>query len=281
MADENVAARCGFPDIYLRRTKNMKISFLTGAALAAGLLCLSAPGQAQRPSPPPVPKTPKVESPIDLTGYWVSIVNEDWRWRMMTPPKGDYASVPLNPAGKAKADTWDVSQDGSCKAFGAGNLLRMPTRLHISWAADDVLKIESDAGQQTRLLYFKSAKMPAAGAKTLQGRSLALWEHTMAPSGGMGFALGLPNGESPPGGDLKVTTTDLAAGWLRRNGVPYSDNAQVTEFFDRFPTPDGNEWFVVTTRVEDPMYLLAPFVTSSHFRREPDGSKWHPAACTN
>jgi hypothetical protein len=264
----------------MRSKKTMKISFSKSSALAAGLLCLCSAVMAQPPpAPPQPPKSPKVESPIDLTGYWVSIVNEDWRWRMMTPPKGDYASVPLNPAGKAKADTWDVSQDGSCKAFGAANLMRMPTRLHITWASDDVLKIESDAGEQTRTLYFNSSKMPPAGTKTLQGRSLAQWEHTMNPSGGMGFALGLPGGGSPPGGDLKVTTTDLAAGWLRRNGVPYSADTKVTEFFDRFPTPDGNEWFVVTTQVDDPMYLRAPFVTSSHFRREPDGAKWRPSPC--
>jgi hypothetical protein len=61
--------------------------------------------------------------------------------------------------------------------------------------------------------------------------------------------------------------------------VPYSEDATVTEFFDRFPTPDGNEWFVVTTQVEDPVYVRAPFITSSHFRREPDGAKWHPAPC--
>jgi hypothetical protein len=83
------------------------------------------------------------------------------------------------------------------------------------------------------------------------------------------------------GGDLKVVTTDLSPGWLRRNGVPYSEHAQVTEYYDRFPTPDGNEWFVVTTVVHDPTYLrgVGDFVTSSHFRREPDGSKWHPKPC--
>jgi hypothetical protein len=254
----------------------MKISVMTSAAVVAGLFLLSSTSWAQQP-PARVPPTPQQDSPIDLTGYWVSIVNEDWRWRMVTPPKGDYASVPLNAAGKAKADTWDVSQDGSCKAFGAAGLMRMPTRLHITWTSPTVMKIESDAGQQVRTLYFGASQLPKAGAKSPQGRSLAEWEHSMPISGGMGF----PARRQPPpaGGDLKVFTTDLSAGWLRRNGVPYSENATVTEFFDRFPTPDGNEWFVVTTQVDDPLYLRAPFITSSHFRREPDGSKWHPAPC--
>jgi hypothetical protein len=232
-----------------------------------------APGKPANTAPP----TPQQDAPIDLTGWWVSIVNEDWRWRMLTPPKGDYASVPLNAAGKAKADSWDPAQDGSCKAVGAGGLLRMPTRLHVTWAAPDVLRIESDTGLQVRTLHFDAAKSAASGgARTLQGRSLALWEHSMPVSGGMGFPLG---GPQRTGGDLKVVTTDLAEGWLRRNGVAYSDKAIVTEFFDRFPTPDGNEWFVVTTQVDDPAYLKTPFVTSSHFRREADGSRWHPRPC--
>jgi hypothetical protein len=154
----------------------------------------------------------------------------------------------------------------------------MPTRLHITWAADDILKIETDGGEQLRTLYFNKGKMPAAGAKTLQGRSLAVWEHSLPfGDGGLGGAPG--NVKPQPGGSLEVTTSDFVPGWLRRNGVPYSENATLTEYFDRFPTPDGNEWFVVTTIVEDPMYLRTPFVTSSHFRREPDGSKWHPMPC--
>lgn len=247
-------------------------------AAATALLLVSTANFAQQPAAAgkPAPPTPQQDSVIDLTGYWVSIVNEDWRWRMVTPPKGDYASVPLNPAGKAQADTWDVSEDGSCKAFGAGGLLRMPTRLHITWGSPSVMKIESDAGEQLRSLYFNASQLPVAGAHSLQGRSLAEWEHNKPRSNGMGFVV---RGPPPPGGDLKVVTTHLSAGWLRRNGVPYSESAIVTEYFDRFPTPDGNEWFVVTTQVDDPLYLRAPFITSSHFRREPDGSKWHPKPC--
>jgi hypothetical protein len=257
----------------------MKVSLIASTLLVAVLLSSGSQSWAQRPpgasAPPP---TPQADSPIDLTGYWVSIVNEDWRWRMITPPKGDYASVPLNEEGKRVADTWDVSQDGSCKAFGAGGIMRLPTRVHVTWAGDHALKLETDAGAQTRMFYFNAADLPAAGTPTLQGRSLAVWEHTLPPETGMG---GPDMRVREKGGDLKVVTTDLSPGWLRRNGVPYSEHAQVTEYYDRFPTPDGNEWFVVTTVVHDPMYLrgIGDFVTSSHFRREPDGSKWHPKPC--
>lgn len=83
----------------------------------------------------------------------------------------------------------------------------------------------------------------------------------------------------PRGGDLKVITTQLSGGWLRRNGVPYSDSTTVTEFYDRFGLPAGDEWLVVTTVVSDPKYLTQEFVTSTHFRREPNAAKWDPTPC--
>jgi hypothetical protein len=223
-------------------------------------------GAAQGPPP-----TPRASAAIDLTGYWVSVVNEDWRWRMVTPPKGDYASVPMNDQARKVADTWDVSKDGSCQAYGVGGLMRQPMRVNITWEGENVLKIETDAGQQTRRLLFD--RNAPTGAKTLQGRSIAEWER---PQGG-----GRGGGTPPPGGNLKVTTTNHTGGWLRKNGVPYSENAVITEYFDRFAAPNGDEWFSVTTIVEDPMYLNQPFVTSSHFKKEPDGSKMAPAPCRN
>ena len=108
--------------------------------------------------PPQPPQTPRAAAPIDLTGYWVSVVTEDWRWRMLTPPKGDYASVPLTVEGRKVADTWDpdkATSDG-CKAYGAPAVMRMPGRLNIAWENDTTLKIETDAGRQTRRLRFES-----------------------------------------------------------------------------------------------------------------------------
>lgn len=100
----------------------------------------------------------------------------------------------------------------------------------------------------------------------------------MNPPGAMGFNFG-PPGPPPPGGSLKVTTTSLEGGWLRRNGVPYSADATVTEYYDRFPSPNGDEWLSVTTIVTDPQFLFEPFVTSSHFKREANDAKWDPTPC--
>ncbi len=114
----------------------------------------------------PAAKTPKEAAPIDLTGYWVSIVSEDWRFRMVTPPKGDYPNFLLNPAGAKLANEWDPAKDEAgkdhCKAYGAPNIMRVPGRFHITWADDRTLKIETDAGQQTRLLRFGA---PGANAR--------------------------------------------------------------------------------------------------------------------
>jgi hypothetical protein len=245
--------------------------FVAAAALAIAVASIGhqvsaqapAGGRGQGPAP-----SPWAAAPIDLTGYWVSVVNEDWRWRMVTPPKGDYASVPMTDEARKVADTWDVSKDGQCEAYGAAGLMRMPTRVHITWEGDNVLKIETDAGQQTRRLMFDRNAAPAAG-RTLQGRSIAEWERPA----------GQGRGQQGPGGNLKVVTNNLRAGWLRKNGVPYSENATVTEYYDRFAAPNGDQWFTVTTIVDDPMYLQQPFVTSSHFKKEPDGAKWSPTPC--
>lgn len=225
-------------------------------------------------------RTAREGAAIDLTGYWVAIVNEDWRWRMVTPPKGDYASVNIvmNEAARKVADAWDPATDGSCKAYGAAALMRMPTRLHITWEDDNTLRIDTDAGQQTRRLLFDWSQPPAA-ERSLQGHSLAEWERPLPPPpGNNGAGLNAVAAERP-GGSLRVVTTNLEPGWLRRNGVPYSENTVVTEYFDRFAVPDGGEWLVVTTIVEDPTYLTVPYITSSHFRREASGAGWRPQPC--
>src|SRR5690606_19155033 len=102
--------------------------------------------------------TPREAAPYDLTGYWVSVVTEDWRWRMMTPPSGDYASIPITAAGRQVADAWnleaDASQGNECRPFGAGGIMRVPGRLHIHWEDDDTLRIDTDAGSQTRMFHF-------------------------------------------------------------------------------------------------------------------------------
>lgn len=230
----------------------------------------------------------RVEAPIDLTGTWVSLVTEDWAYRMLTPAIGDTMSVPVNEAGKAVTNNWDLEADNAaglqCKAFGAARIMRVPTRLQISWQDDYTLRIDTDAGMQTRLLNFSSTgrrplismMLEAANLeRSWQGYSVADWENILINRGSNGS----PDDEPPPVGTLKAITTQMQPGYLRPNGIPYSEDAILTEYFNRFTAPTGEEWFVVTTIVDDPMYLFQPYVTTSHFRRETDNSKWAPYPC--
>jgi hypothetical protein len=233
---------------------------------------LSAQGRGGPTGPPP---TGKAAAPEDLTGYWVSLVTEDWRYRMVTPPKGDYASVPLNPEGRRVADTWDPAKDEAagleCKSYGAAALMRVPTRVHITWADDNTLKAETDAGTQTRQFHFGQTQ-PPSGEAGWQGFSAANWEFAGGGRGG--------RGGPPRGGSLKVVTTHLRPGYLRKNGVPYSGNTVLTEYYTRTDESDGTSYLIITTMVDDPQYLQQTFVTSTHFKKEPDGAKWHPSPCT-
>jgi hypothetical protein len=219
----------------------------------------------------------KPAAPVDITGYWVSLVTEDWRWRMVTPAKGDYPSIPLNNAGKRVADAWDPAKDEAageqCKSYGAGNIIRQPGRLHITWEDDNTLHVDFDAGTQTRLFHFGDWR-PQGGAPTWQGDSVAQWEFAGGGRRGRG-----PENQ-PRGGDLKVVTTHMRPGYLQKNGVPYSGNAVVTEYFHRADEPNGDSLLVVTTMVEDPQYLTGQFVRSTHFKRLPDATGWDPQPCT-
>jgi hypothetical protein len=214
-------------------------------------------------------KAQKANAPIDLTGYWVSIVTEDWRYRMMTPAKGDYPSIPLNAEGRRVADAWDPAKDEAagdqCKGYGAGAIMRMPGRLHITWQDDKTLKVETDAGTQTRLLHFGDFAHPADS--TWQGESQARWE----------FAGGRAAGKA---GDLEVITTRTKPGYLQKNGVPYGANATITEHFDLTKEDDGTSWLIVTTLVDDPQYLQRRFQRSTHFRKQADATGWDPSPCT-
>jgi hypothetical protein len=250
------------------------VMLVAGGSIVGPIVAVQAQGGQGRGAAPPA--NGQAQAPIDLTGYWVSIVTEDWRWRMVTPAKGDTASVPLNPEGTKVANSWDPATDGSCLAYGAAGLMRIPMRLHITWENDQTLKIETDAGQQTRrLLFDRSQQAPAQ--RSLQGFSIAEWE--LAGGGGRGGGGRGGAAQGPRFGNLKVTTSMLSGGWLRKNGVPYSENAGLTEYFDRFPAPNGDEWLVVTTIVSDPKYLTQDFVTSTHYKKEPNATKWAPAPC--
>jgi hypothetical protein len=148
--------------------------FPTAIAVAVfGLLSVGTQGQAPPSAPRPAP-TFRELAPIDITGYWVSVVTEDWRYRMVMPLTGDFGSVPLNGDGRKMAASWKPEQAGGCAAFGVGSGMRAPGRLHITWENDSTLRIDTEAGAQTRRLYLGAP--PASGAPTWQGVSAATWD---------------------------------------------------------------------------------------------------------
>ena len=241
------------------------------AIVAATLLTLSsfavlprADGQGRGPAGAgtTAPATAKAAAPMEMTGYWVAYVTEDWRFRMVTPRKGDYQAVPMTEQARKVADAWDPAADeasgNQCKAYGAAAIMRVPARFHILWQDDNTLRVDSDSGMQTRLFHF-NAPPASPGERTWQGYSTAQWQRPAS---------------------LKAATTNLRSGYLRKNGVPYSENAAVTEYFDIAPLPSGGQVLLVTTIVDDPQYLQQPFTVSSQFLKEADGSKWDPTPCT-
>ncbi|MEQ1885626.1 MAG: hypothetical protein ABL967_11235 [Bryobacteraceae bacterium] len=258
--------------------KKIAIAF----SLAAIAALPNAYAQGGRGGPPGPPPTPKAAAKFDITGYWVSLVTEDWRYRQFTPPKGDFTSVPLNPAGKKVMEAWDAAKDeaagDACKAYGAAGLMRIPTRLHITWQDDNTLKLETDAGKQTRTFHFGG---PEGAGGDLQGYSRATWDYPVSLIntffGGLDFGFTLP---PPPGGSLKVSTSKLKGGYLRKNGVPSSARTTMTEYFDRLEVPGGDTYLLVTTEVTDPEYLTQLFWTSTHFKKENDASGWSPTPCS-
>ncbi|HLK51432.1 MAG TPA: hypothetical protein VKT49_25000 [Bryobacteraceae bacterium] len=249
-----------------RATRLLGLTIFSLALLAADL---SAQGFANRgPQPPQPPRTARQAAPNDLTGYWVSVVTEDWKYRMVNANKGDYAGLPLTDAARRAADSWDPATDPDpvedCRNYGAPNIMRQPGRIHITWQDDQTLKLETDAGSQTRVFSFESSQRAGGG---WQGVSRAAWDS-------------VPGGRGPVlTGSLKVVTTQIKPGFIRSDGVPYSANATLTEYLDRVDFPDGNTYLVVTSTLDDPAYLSAPYMTAVHFRKEADGSGWKPAAC--
>jgi hypothetical protein len=177
--------------------------------------------------------------------------------------------VPINIEGRKKADTWDpradVAAGEQCRAYGAPGLMRLPLRLRIGWRDDNTLGVETDAGEQTRLIHFGAWR--SSGKPSLQGDSLAEWT----------FANGAKTGAM---GSLKVVTRNLRAGYLRKNGVPYSEKAVLTEYWDVERMPDGTPLLIVTLVVHDPTYLQKDWLAPVHFKREADASKWDPQPCS-
>jgi len=251
----------------LRSTRAVLLSLASAAAIVSA--------GPQPPPGPPDARTPRERAPIDITGQWVAVVNEDWRWRMVTPPVGDTASLPVNERGRAVAAAWDLERDRAegalCKAFAGPGLMRQPTRIRIEWEDDDTLRLEFDAGRQVRRFEF----MPQPPAeRSLQGYSEAQWFRQTQSRGVFGQRT------PPEGGSLVVRTAQLTGGYLRPNGVPFSERATVKEFFSTCPLPgDAGAWLIVTTALADPEYLTTELVLSAQFKKEASRAAWNPLPC--
>jgi hypothetical protein len=240
----------------------MRVLSLSALVILSSFATLPRAAGQGRGGPPTAGSTAKASAPVDMTGYWVAYVSEDWRFRMVTPRKGDYQAVPMTEEARKIANAWDPAADqaagNECRAYGAPAIMRVPARFHITWQDENTLRVDSDSGMQTRLLHFAPASGPP-GERTWQGYSTAQWQRPAS---------------------LKVATTNLRSGYLRKNGVPYSENAALTEYFDVAPLPGGGQVLIVTAIVDDPQYLAQPFTVSSQFLKEADGSKWDPTPCT-
>ena len=240
-------------------------------ALAAAPLGAQRGGGARGQAPP----TPKADAAIDITGTWTAVITEDWALRMVTPHKGDYTRVPMTPAARQIADAWDPAKveaaGDQCRGYGAAGVMRLPGRLRISWQDDQTLKMELEAGNQTRLFRFNlpdrkgpGLSQPGLPETTWQGESHAEWQYTVNP---------------PRTGELKVVTNRLRPGYLRKNGVPYSANTSMTEYYHRMTAPNGDIWLTVVAEITDPDNLREPFVQSTHFKKLPANATFKPESC--
>src|SRR5262245_54695311 len=256
------------------RRLTASLPWRVAALLIAVPLCLFAQGgRGAPPAGAPVsPQNAKTAAPVDLTGYWVSIVTEDWIERMSpdSPPSGTGGARGLGGLRGQPVAPPDPTE--RCRVYAAGGSLRVPGRLHITWADDNTLKIEMDAGTQTRLFHFNGAPLPTE--KTLQGYSVATWELNAPGRGGRGGPPA-PTADARPWGSLNATTTNMKGGYLLSSRSTYSDKAVLTEYFTKH-SDFGVDYFTVTAMVQDGALTR---VTSSTFKKEANGAKFKPSGC--
>lgn len=251
-----------------------RLSVSSLAVLAALLFAVPAGVYAQQAAGgrgQPAAQSARATVATDLTGTWVSVITEEWKYRMVTPRKGDFrgGGIHVTPEGVRVANTWDPAKDEAageqCKGYGAVGVTRLPGKVRISWQDDNTLKVEFEAGNQVRLFHFGAAQPPAA--PTWQGHSVAQWERAVAAPG-------------QRAGNLKVTTTNLRPQYARKNGLPVSGNGKLTEYFEVLRAPNGDQWLSLIGEFEEPQYYLEPYHYSWQFKKVPDNSAWNPEPCS-
>ena len=196
-------------------------------------------------------------APHDLSGYWEPLITEDFKLRTQGVKKGEYNGIELNDAARAIADQFkpDAGADellfDKCGPHGAPRIMFTDTRLRIT-TGNAVVSMELEAEGQTRRFYLDKREW--------QGGELQWQGHSNA----------YPDGKSL----LTVITRHMRPGLLRSNGIPYSEDAVLTEHYARH-----GEYLTVIQALEDPEYLKSPFITSTSFRKIPDPNDWRMGSC--
>ncbi len=198
----------------------------------------------------------------ELSGQWNQKVFEDRPERGPGPWIGDYTGMPINDADRMRGDTWDAEKwavvERQCQPHPADYAVRGPAHLRI-WADVDKLTQGVKAWNLTtswmlphRMIYMDGRPHPPAyAAHTWQGFSTGEWE----------------------GDALKITTTHLKEGWVRRNGLARSDRGTMIEYLVRH-----HSYLTMVTLVEDPLYLTEPFIRTSDWV-EAEGNQTLPNIC--
>jgi len=190
---------------------------------------------------------------IDFAGEWQPVFHEDQPERGPGPEIGDYLGLPINEAARLRGDSWDASlltvPEHQCKPHPSDYGMRGPANTRI-WkevdaATQQLIALHTHISWQApeRTIWMDGRPHPPEfAAHTWQGFSTGKWE----------------------GNVLTITTTHLKNGWIRRNGIPRSANAVVTEHWARHG--DHLMWMVV---INDPTYLTEPFVRTTDFVMNP------------
>ena len=199
---------------------------------------------------------------MDLSGAWGQRFHEDAPERGAGPEIGDYTGLPINDAARRRADAWDAAKwtmpERQCEPHPADYGPRGPASLRISSTLDPVSQDVVSWNVtvlwmvQQRTIWMDGRAHPSEYAQhTWQGFSTGEWEGDM----------------------LKVTTTHLKEGWVRRNGLPRSSEATMTEYFLRH-----DDYLTLVTVVRDPVYLTEPLVRTSNWVLDP-GFQLSPFSC--
>lgn len=191
---------------------------------------------------------------LDLTGEWAPIYHENGPERLPGPELGDYTELPLNEAGRLAADSWDadrisVVQEYQCRPHGSDYALRGLGNQRVTRDIDPAT--QRVVAFRTHMLAWDSDRVI-----WMDGRP---HPPEYAPHSWQGFSTGVWEGNT-----LTVTTTHLKTNYLRRNGVPRSDKAVVTEHWSRHGT-----YLTVVTVINDPVYLTEPLVRSDNWNLDP------------